>query len=78
MIAYEVKAGTGVIAGITLCDPCVCALRVYYRNERYINTLTFLYLYLFVGSKYCTLNNTDWSLNASKKSLVCVEFVMNY
>jgi len=75
MIAYEVKAGTGVIAG--MCDPCVCALRVYYRNERYVNTLTFTFTF-FVGSKYCTLNNTDWSLNASKKSLVCVEFVMNY
>jgi len=34
--AYGVKAGIGVIAGNTVWAPCV-----YYKNERYIHTLTF-------------------------------------
>jgi len=34
--AYGVKAGISVIAGNTVWAPCV-----YYKNERYINTLTF-------------------------------------
>jgi len=45
--AYEVKAGIGVIAG-KLCDQCLSALRVLYKNERYIKTLTFcLYITRF-------------------------------
>ena len=43
--AYEVKAGIGVSAGkhrvIHAWAPCV-----YYKNERYVNTLTFTF-YLF-------------------------------
>ena len=45
--AYEVKAGIGVIAG-KLCDQCLSALRVLYKNERCIKTLTFcLYITRF-------------------------------
>jgi len=40
--AYEVKAGIGVIAGITLCVIHAWAPWVYYKNERYINTFIFL------------------------------------
>ena len=42
--AYEVEAGIGVIAGNTVCDPCLSALSVrYYKKARYINTLTFTF-----------------------------------
>ena len=37
MNAYEVKADIGVIAGKTVRS-------VYYKNERYINTLTFTFV----------------------------------
>jgi len=39
--AYEVKAGIGVIAGNTVIH--AWASCVYYKNERYINTLTFTF-----------------------------------
>ena len=43
--AYEVEAGIGVLQ-VTLCDPCLSALSVrYYKNKRYINTLTYLPTY---------------------------------
>jgi len=44
--AYEVKAGIGVIAGNTVCsmpERLECEVLL---NERYINTLTFTFIYL--------------------------------
>jgi len=48
VIAYEVKAGIGVIAGNT-----VRSMPVFYKNERYINTLnTFTFLNLMSSRGY--------------------------
>ena len=48
MKAYEIKAGIGVIAGKTVCDPCLSALSVRYSGT----TKRTLYKYKHLPSPF--------------------------
>jgi len=62
--AYEVKAGIGVIA-VTLCDPCLSALRVLQKRALY----KYIYLYLLPLS---AMLERDFAVDCTRRSVILI------